>query len=309
MIKTKDGFEQIDIAILGGGPAGLQAALVLSRTRKKIIVFDDPEPPRNAASHGVHGFLGLDSFLPTDFRKVAWEQIGKYHSSELRKEKIVNVNKEEDGTFLITNDNETSIKAKKVVLAVGYYDVYPDIPGFIECWADSIIPCAFCDGYENRDRIWGIVANSQIELEKLPKMAQNWTSQIKVFIPPAIKVTTSYQNELSKLDIPVYRGVITNVHHTDSKVESVSLDSDEKIQADTLLWIPSKRPSPLIQCLVENFGLELNELGYVKTDKMQQTNIKGLYAAGDVQNPYSGALEAAYTGGVSATSIVHEWYD
>ena len=308
MIKTKNGFEQIDLAILGGGPAGLQAALVLSRTRKKIMVFDDPEPPRNAASHGVHGFLGLDGFLPTDFRKVAWEQIKRYNSAELRRERIVNIKKEEDGAFFVTNDNETSVKAKKVVLAVGYHDVYPNIPGFIECWADTIIPCAFCDGYENRDRIWGIVVNSKMELEKLPKMTQNWTSKIKVFIPPKMEIATSYQEELSKLDIRIYRGVIIKVHHTDSKVESVSLDSGEKIEADTLLWMPSKRLSPLVQKLVENLGLELNELGYVKTDKMQQTNIKGLYAAGDVQNPYSGALEAAFTGGMSANSIVHEWY-
>jgi thioredoxin reductase len=95
MIKNEHGLEQIDIAILGGGPAGLQAALVLSRTRKKIIVFDDSGPPRNAASHGVHGFLGSDGFLPTDFRKLAWEQIEKYHSAELCKEKIVNVDKDE----------------------------------------------------------------------------------------------------------------------------------------------------------------------------------------------------------------------
>jgi thioredoxin reductase len=309
MIKNEHGPEQIDIAILGGGPAGLQVALVLSRTRKKIIVFDDPEPPRNAASHGVHGFLGLDGFLPTDFRRVAWEQIEKYHSAELRKEKIVNVDKDEDGAFFITNDNEISVRAKKVVLAVGYYDVYPDIPGFIECWADTIIPCAFCDGYENRDRSWGIVANSKMELEKLPKMAQNWTSKIKVFTSPNMEITTSYENELSKLGIPVYRGIIIKVNHTGSKVESVSFDSGEKIETDTLLWIPSKRPSPLIQKLVENMDVELDEQGYVKTDKMQHTNIKGLFAAGDVQNPYSGALEAAYTGGISATSIVHEWYD
>jgi hypothetical protein len=81
--------------------------------KKKIIVFDDPEPPRNAASHGVHGFLGLDGLLPTDIRKIAWKQIDKYDSAELRKEKIINVNKEEDGIFFITSDNETSIKAKK----------------------------------------------------------------------------------------------------------------------------------------------------------------------------------------------------
>jgi thioredoxin reductase len=148
-----------------------------------------------------------------------------------------------------------------------------------------------------------------MELEHLPKMARNWTSKIKVFIPPHMEITKSYQDELSKLGIPIYIGVVTKVNHTNSKVESVSLESGEKIEAGTLLWIPSKRPSPLIQRLVKNFGLELNEIGYVKTDKMQQTNIKGLYAAGVVQNPYSGALEAAYTGGMAAFSIVREWYD
>jgi thioredoxin reductase len=308
MIKAKDGLEQIDVAILGGGPAGLQAALVLSRTRKKTVVFDDPEPPRNAASHGVHNFIGLDGLLPTEIRKIAWKQIDSYNSTEFREEKIVNINRE-NGAFIITNDSETSVRAKKIILAVGYHDVYPDIPGFIECWADTIIPCAFCDGHENRDRIWGIVVNSKMELEKLPKMAQNWTSKIKVFTSSNMEITSSYQNELSKLGIPIYRGIITKVNHTNSKVESILLNSGEKIGAETLLWIPSKRPSLLIQRLVENLSLELNEQGYVKTDEMQQTNVKGLYAAGDVQNPFSGALEAAYTGGMSAVSIVHEWYD
>jgi thioredoxin reductase len=302
------GLEQVDVGILGGGPAGLQAALVLSRTRKKIIVFDDPEPPRNAASQGVHNFLGLDGLLPSEIRKIAWKQINKYDSAEFREEKIVNINKE-DGIFFITSGNETSVKAKKVVLAVGYYDVYPDIHGFVECWAATIIPCPFCDGYENRDHIWGIVVNSKMELERFPKMVQNWTSRIKVFISPKMEIESSYQNELSKLNISVYRGIITNVNHTNTNVESVSLESGEKIEVDTLLWIPSKRPSPLIQRLVENLGLELDEQGYVKTDKTQQTNVKGLFAAGDVQNPYSGALEAAHTGGMAATSMVHEWYD
>jgi thioredoxin reductase len=312
--RKKRPFEQlIDIAILGGGPAGLQTALILARTRKKIIVFDDPEPPRNAASHGVHGLIGLDGFLPTDIRKIAWEQIDKYDSAELREERIVNVSKEEgegeEGLFLITSHNETSIKAKKVVLAVGYHDVYPDIPGFLKCWADTIIYCPFCDGYENRDRVWGIVVNSKAELERLPKMVKNWTSKIKVIIMSLnIEIESSYQNELSKLDIPVYRGIIKNVNHTNTKVESVLLESGEKIEVDTLLWIPSKRQSQVIQRLVENLGLELDEQGNVKTDQMQKTNVKGLYAAGDVTGSM-GALAAAYDGAKVATSIVHEWYD
>jgi thioredoxin reductase len=312
MTSREEGhLEQIDVAILGGGPAGLQAALVLSRTRKKIVVFDDLEPPRNSASHGVHNFLGLDGLLPADIRKTAWQQIDKYCSAQFRKKKIVNVNKDEDATFVIADDNGTSIKAEKVILAVGYHDVYPDIPGFVECWADTIIPCPFCDGYENRDRAWGIVVNSKMELERFPKMVQNWTSKIKIFVSPSIELSPSYQNELSKLGIPVHRDAITKVNHTGTKVESVSLDSGEKIEVDTLFWVPPKRPSPLIQKLVENLGLELDKQGNVKADEMQQTNVKGLYAAGDVhlnRRPM-GALAAAYDGAMAATSIVLEWYN
>jgi thioredoxin reductase len=117
-----------------------------------------------------------------------------------------------------------------------------------------------------------------------------------------------YQNELSKLYIPVYRKIITNVNHTNTKVESVTLDSGEKIEVDTLWWIPSKRPSPLIQRLVENLGLEVDEQQCnVKTDQMQQTNVKGLFAVGDIAGSM-GALAAAHDSGKAATAIVHEWY-
>lgn len=303
-------LEQVDVAILGGGPAGLQAALVLSRTRKKIVVFDDPEPPRNAASHGVHNFLGLDGLLPADIRRISWQQIDRYASAELRKNKIVDVRKNDDGLFLITDDNGASINARKVILAFGYHDVYPDIPGFLECWADSIISCPFCDGYENRDRTWGIVISSRSDLERFPKLVQNWTQEIKVFISSDMEITSSYEDELSRIGIVVHRGNITKVNHSDKKVQSVSLDSGELVEVNTLFWIPPKRPSPLIQKLVENLGLELDGQDNIKTDEMRQTNVKGLYAAGDVRGPIPiGALAAAYDGGMAASSIVRGWYN
>jgi len=149
-----------------------------------------------------------------------------------------------------------------------------------------------------------------MQLDLFPKMVQNWTSKIKVFISPNIEIKSSYQNELSKLNITVYRGIVTKVNHTITKVESVSFESGENIQVDILLWIPRVKPIQLIQRLVENLGLEINEQGYIKTDEKLQKNVKGLYAAGDVKGPSTiGALAAAYNGGIAATSIVHEWYD
>jgi pyruvate/2-oxoglutarate dehydrogenase complex dihydrolipoamide dehydrogenase (E3) component len=132
--------------------------------------------------------------------------------------------------------------------------------------------------------------------------------KIKFSLPPNIEIELSYQNELFKLDIPVYRGIITKVNHTNTKVESISFESGDNIQVDTLLWIPPVKPSPLIQRLVENMGLEVDEQGYVKTDEKQQTNVRGLFVAGDIQGSKV-ALVAANYDGIAATSIAHEGYD
>jgi hypothetical protein len=103
------------------------------------------------------------------------------------------------------------------------------------------------------------MANSKMQLDLFPRMVQNSTSKIKVFISPNIERESSYHNELSKLNIPVYRGLISKVNHTSTKVGSVTLELGENIQVDALLWILPVKPIQLIQILIENLGLELNE--------------------------------------------------
>jgi thioredoxin reductase len=296
-----------DIAIIGGGPAGLQAALFLARTRKKIIVFDDPQPPRNSASHGVHNLLGVDGLLPAEIREIAWKQIDVYQSAVLCHEQVTNITKADNDDFYVTGDKGTSLTAKHVILAFGYRDVYPNIPGFSECWADTIIPCPYCDGYENRDRVWGVVASSEREAHHFPKMVHNWTPHVKLLLQPGVSIESDYEADLIASGIPVHKGAITQIQHTGSKVEGVSLDTSEHIEVGTLLWIPPKKPVPLIHTLVENLGLQVDNEGYVKTDTTQQTNVNRLWAAGDVQNGRS-ALDAAYTGGQVAIMIIRNWY-
>ena len=179
---TKETIEQIDVAIIGGGPAGMQAALVLARTRKKVVVLDAPAPPRNAASHGVHNFLGLDGMLPAEIREQAWQQINLYNHADLRRELVTDVDRGDSGDFIISTKEGGRLAARVAILALGYHDVFPDIDGFVEAWANTIIPCPFCDGYENRDRIWAIVANYEMEATHFPKMVQNWTQRIKIIL-------------------------------------------------------------------------------------------------------------------------------
>ncbi|MDJ0757582.1 MAG: NAD(P)/FAD-dependent oxidoreductase [Ardenticatenaceae bacterium] len=298
--------EHYDVAIVGGGPAGLQTALILARTRKRLIIFDAPEPPRNGASHGVHNFVGLDGLLPSEIREQAWRQIDVYNSAELCVERVVDVQAHEAG-FAVSGEAGTSVTARHVVLALGYRDVLPDIPGFIDCWGDTIVSCPFCDGYENRDRVWGLVASSPMALEHMPKAYRNWTTEARVIVWPNLTLSEEQRAALNAQSIPVHSGEIVDVHHHNGKIEAVTLSSGERVAVGTLWWRPDEAPQPLTEKLIANFNLEVDDNGYIETDGQYQTAIQGLWAVGDVKG-WATAIGAAYQASQAAYAIAHQWY-
>lgn len=301
------GDTHYDVAVVGAGPAGLQATLMLARTRKSIIVFDSPEPPRNSASHGVHNFVGLDGLLPSQIREQAWHQIEVYSSAKFCAERIREIQHTASQHFSLRGENGTHVTARHVVLAVGFHDVYPDIPGFHESWGKTIIPCPFCDGYENRDRAWGVVATSAGAVTRLATMARNWTSDVKVLLQGGVSLSPEEREILSSQHIAVYQSDIRAIHHTDGSVEAVTLDNGERVEVGTLIWHPKEAPTPLTQQVIENFQLELDEHGHIKTDSQHQTQVSGLWAVGDVKG-WAGALGAAFAASQAAAAIVREWY-
>jgi len=109
--------ELADVVIIGSGPAGMQATLVLAHTSKKIIVCDDPSPPRNAAPHGVHNFLGVEGFLPAEVRELAWKQIDVYESAELRQERVTEVQRAQARSFLVMGGEGSRVLARELVFA------------------------------------------------------------------------------------------------------------------------------------------------------------------------------------------------
>ncbi|MFN8373643.1 MAG: NAD(P)/FAD-dependent oxidoreductase [Anaerolineae bacterium] len=298
---------QSDVAIIGGGPAGLQVALMLARTRRRVMVFDAPEPPRNAASHGVHNFVGLDGLTPAEIREQAWKQIAVYNTAELRSQRVVDVQSNAEYDFLVTDETGLSIAVKHVVLALGFRDVYPDIPGFAACWGTTIIACPYCDGYENRDRAWGLVASSSQALEHMPQIYRNWTSQAKLIVPPELPLDDEQHAALTAQGMAIHRGKIVEVQHTANRVEAVTLDTGEQVAVDTLWWRPDETPQPLTTKIITHFNLELDKNGYIKTDGQHQTAVHGLWAVGDVRG-WAGALGAAYQASQAAVAISRSWY-
>lgn len=300
-------MHDIDVAIIGGGPAGLQAALVLARTRKHVVVFDSPTAPRNGASHGVHNFVGLDGLLPQEIRDQAWRQIDVYQTARLERQSVVSVSRV-DGSADFAVATATGIwRARHVILTCGYHDRLPKIDGFEQCWADTIIPCPFCDGFENKDRRWGIVASMARELDVFPSMVQHWTDDRIVIAPRHLDISDDQRQALGDLGVALHIGDIVSLDHRAGKLSSVTLDSGEKIDVETLLFTPDEEPAPLVRDLVDSLGLQLDEHGYVRVDESQKTNIDGLWAAGDVQG-WMGGIESANAGGMAASMIVAEWF-
>lgn len=296
-------YDQYDVAIIGAGPAGLQSALMLARTRKKTIVFDSPEPPRNGASHGVHNFVGLDGLLPSEIREQAWSQIAVYNSTELRTEKVIDIQPYADDKFLVIGDEGTSVIGKHVILAMGFRDIYPDVRGFKECWGHTIIMCPFCDGYENRDRTWGLVISSELALDHLPKLYGNWTSKAKIILTSDMKIDDEHRALLTADGLSIHEGDIVEIHHNAGDVHGITLSTDEYVELGTLLWGLMPQALPLTQRVIDNFNLELNETGHIKTNEDRESSYQSLWAVGDVLE-WAGSLGAAFAGSQAAISII-----
>lgn len=300
--------ECYDVVIAGGGPAGLQAALVTVRAGKKTVVFDDPQPPRNSASRGVHNMIGIDGLSPSQFRETVWKQINVYQNAELRDECVVDISRGESGPFLVTGSDGTKIETEKVILSLGYRDIYPKVPGFLECWGRTIINCPYCDGYENKSSVWGFVPGSLKELSSFPKLSLNWTTDIIVFLPAGIGIDEEYRQELMVSGIKIREGIITAIHNTGGRIDAVTLDTGERIPVGTLLWIPPREPVPLLNNMVESLGLILDESAQVVTDENNCTNVPGIWAAGEVRRCCSNALDSAVDGSKAAKSVLFGWY-
>ncbi len=283
-----------DIAIIGGGPAGLQAALTLGRADKRILLFD-AGPRRNAAAQHIHNFVTRDGATPDEFRQRGRAQLEPY-PVEIRDVRVERITGEKDDFEIRAADGE--VTARRLLVCTGMVDERLDIPGFAELWGHRIFQCPYCHGWEVRGRPWTYLATNTDHLQ-FAALLQGWTQEVHVLLH-GVELTAEQRAQPFLRGVRVHDAAITRLEAAPNGDVAITLTDDTKIQG-ALFAHPPQRQVPL----VESLELDLDEGGYVRVDPMtQQTSRPGIYAAGDLQRPQQ-AVAFAVSAAAHAAGMVN----
>lgn len=289
-----------DCIIVGGGPAGLNAAVVLGRCRRSVLLFDTATY-RNRYSHGMHNYLTRDDILPTDFLDLSRKEIRKYGVTLVQR-KIVNARKNSDGDFVVKDEKGDTYRSKKLLIATGLSDKVPDIPGFRELYGKSVHHCPYCDGWEVRDKALGVYARNKNGFE-LALALKGWSPNVTYFADGRNKLKPAEVETLALNDIPIISYPIERLDHKNDQLTAVVFKNGERRSCDALFFVNGFEQ----QCnLAETFGCNMTKKGVVLTNRYQQTNIEGLYVAGDAAKDMHFVVVAAAEGAKAGVLINKE---
>jgi len=288
-----------DVAIIGGGPAGLSAAITLSRARRRVIVCDHGRP-RNYAAKAVHGFLGLDGIEPNALRRRAAEECYSYGVSFEHDEVIEASCPASQGKslFEVKLKEGRTIRARKLLLATGVKDQLPELPGLENFYGTSIHHCPYCDGWEHRDK--RLVAHGKgPSAAKLAVTLLQWSPSVTC-CTDGEALDASETRRLQQYGIE-YRGEhIGALAGNGGQLEEVHFVTGQPLQCDALFFSAGQgQRSSLPQML----GCKCDEDGLIKSEGKQGSGVCGLFLAGDVDGDVQFAIVAAAEGAIAATAI------
>lgn len=287
-----------DIVIVGGGPAGLSAALNLGRGRKRVLLCDGG-PRRNAAAEQIHGFVTQDGTTPADFRRIGRQQLEPYANVEARDVGVEEI-RGERGAFEVRLPTGT-VEARRILLCTGMIDELPDIDGFRELWGGSIFQCPYCHGWEVQDRKFGFLAPGA-DLLDFALLLRGWAREVVVLTDGRYAVPPEMRMRLAAAGVDVEERRITRLAGSEGRLEQVEFAGGGSLHLDVLFARPPQRQVAVVQSL----GLDLDAGGYVRVDENRETSIPGIYAAGDLVTPVQSAVLGAASGMMAAARLNHE---
>lgn len=293
--KNKSNFW--DVVIIGGGPAGCSAAMVLARSRRRVLLIDGGSQ-RNLKSHGLRNYLTRDGILPPDFLKHAYADLARYdvtyHQQQVVKAAV------HDGGFVVTDAENNKYYCRKILLATGVTDKIPDVPGMAELWGSAVFHCPFCDGYECCDTKVGLYA----QLHNGYGMAlalRHLSNHVTLYTDGAYYLKRKQREELLKRGIAIVTQKIGGLVHHDHKLQAVELISGQTHECQSIFV---HHDIHINDTLLKQLNCRTSKKGAAITNRKQETSIPGVYVAGDASYDVH-FVSVAAAEGVKAAVTIH----
>lgn len=288
-----------DVVIVGGGPAGLSAALALGRARRKVLQCD-AGPRRNALAQHIHNFVTRDGTTPEEFRRIAREQLERYPNVEAREHHVDAISGAR-GAFSVHCGTEV-FEARRVILCMGMIDEPLPLDGFAELWGRAVFQCPYCHGWEVAGRPWGYLARAAATAP-FAILLRSWSEHVTLFTHGAFEVEPDVRAQLDTAGVRLATAPIARLRRREHVLDGVELADGNVVPCEALFTHPPQRQVALVTAL----GLELDAEGFVRVDPItRETSVPGVYAAGDLTTRMQGAVLAAATGVQAAGMLNHE---
>lgn len=284
----------VDVCIIGGGPAGLSAALVLARSRRSVLVVDAGEP-RNAPADAMHAFLSRDGMAPGEFLALGRAEVTGY-GGVFQPGRVVDVEHLGD-RIRVELDDGGRVLARRLVVTTGLVDELPDVLGVAERWGRDVVHCPYCHGWEVRDRAIGVLCISPMSLHQA-RLFRQLSDRVVVLAHTAPDLPADEMAALAARDVEVVAGRVVGLEVEGDALAAVRLEDGRRVDLEALAVAPRfvARAG-----FLERLGLEAVEHPsgtglHVPSDATGATTVRGVWVAGNVTDPSAQVITAAAQG-------------
>lgn len=292
---------RVDVIVIGGGAAGLTAAIALGRARRSVIVIDAGEP-RNAPADGVHNLLGHDGIAPLELVRRGRAEAERYGVHFL--EGTATTAARTNSGFEVEAAG-ARLEARRLIVATGAVDALPPIPGLSDHWGHSVLHCPYCHGWEVQDTRIGIIGTSPMSVHQA-LMWRQWSDRIVLFSNTAPEHSEQELLELRARGVQVVAGLIAGVESVDGKLSTVVLESGQEHGIDALVVATelTVRADVLAELGLTPQPLDNGFGAAIASDAMRATTVPGVWVAGNVTDPF-GTVAFASADGLRAGSAAN----